>query len=583
MRSNLKYRWLAPQAPAANSIEKLKAELDLPAPILQLLAQRKISDFESAKKFFKPSLDDLYDPWLLKDMDKAVARINAARERQEKIMVYGDYDVDGTTAVALLSSFLNHYHSALITYIPDRYKEGYGVSYAGIDEAERNGVTLIIALDCGIKAVDKVQYAAKKGIDFIICDHHTPGPTLPAAVAVLDPKREDCSYPYKGLSGCGVGFKLAQALCEAWQGKPEHYWDLLDLLALSIGADIVPMTGENRILAFYGLKKINEAPSPGLAALLEIAEAANRQLTISDLVFILAPRINAAGRLDHGRKAVDLLSGSDLSSLNTIAAEIDQRNQERRSLDQEIAAEALALIEEKAAESYSTVVYKPHWHKGVIGIVASRLIESYYRPTIVLTKSGEKWAGSARSVSGFNVYEALLDCEEHLEQFGGHPAAAGMTLKEEKLEDFAAAFEKAVKKRIKEEQRQPSLDIDLLLEPSDIEPKLYRLIQRCGPFGPENMSPVLVMHNLVDAGSRKVGKDGSHLKLSICDPESGLSFDGIGFGMAAHLDWIPQSEAISVAFHLDLNEFRGNVSLQLRVLDIKPSEEAISELKLNRS
>lgn len=533
---------------------------------------------ETAKSFFKPSLDQLHSPWLMADMEKAVDRINLAREKGERIMVYGDYDVDGTTAVALLSSFLQKNDVVLETYIPDRYKEGYGVSTLGIDTAAENGVALIIALDCGVKAIKKVEYAQSKGIDFIICDHHTPGPELPKALAILDPKRKNCSYPYKGLSGCGVGFKLAQALCEAWDGDPESYWSLLDLLALSIGADIVPMTGENRILAFHGLKKINEQPSPGLEALLKTSDKAIGNLSISDLVFTLAPRINAAGRIDHGKKAVDLLSGQDLSSLEQIAQEIDQRNSERRDLDQQISAEALELID-KDSDRYSTVVYQEHWHKGVIGIVASRLIENYYRPTVVLTKSGDKWAGSARSVQGFDLYEALSDCEAHLIQYGGHPAAAGMTILEENLAPFAEAFEEAVKSRIRADQRQPSLICDLVIDAKEIDPKLYRLIQRCGPFGPENMAPVLVMHGLVDAGSRIVGKDLSHLKINLLDSNTGLSFDGIGFGMAERLEWLKQSSAVSVAFHLETNEYQGHVSLQLRVLDLKDSDLAKSELE----
>lgn len=580
MRNSLTYRWQAPEEVSADAYSNLKAQLELPSSILRLLLRRNIRDFNEAKDFFKPSLESLHDPWLMKDMDVAVARIDLARQKQEKIMIYGDYDVDGTTAVALLSSFLKLYHPHLITYIPDRYREGYGISYAGIEEAQKEGVGLIIALDCGIKATEKVEYAKNTGIDFIICDHHTPGPELPKAIAVLDPKRKDCSYPYKGLSGCGVGFKLCQALCEKWNGELNDYWNLMDLLALSIGADIVPMTGENRVLAFYGLKKINEAPSPGLAALLKIAGAENRNLTITDLVFILAPRINAAGRLDHGRKAVELLSGNDLGNLDFIATEIDRRNNERKDLDQKIAKEALALIDEKGLQNAnSTVLYKEDWHKGVIGIVASRLIENYYRPTVILTKSGEKWAGSARSVQGFNVYEALLQCEEHLEQFGGHPAAAGMTIREENLKAFEQSFEEAVKSRIREEQKKPQLNIDLVIEPQEISPKLYRLLQRFGPFGPENMAPTLVMHYLIDAGSKEVGKEGGHLKVCLADRESGLTFDGIGFGMAKHLSWLPHSEGVSVAFHLEINEFRGNVSLQLRVLDLKESKEAIEEIE----
>ncbi len=574
LKSRPTYRWLAPEKAPESEIRELKKALDLPEAILRLLWQREIRSFDAAKNFFKPSLDALHDPFLMQDMDKAVARIDEARSKQERVLIYGDYDVDGTTAVALLSSFLEKFDLQLDVYIPDRYKEGYGVSLAGIDYAAENNFSLIIALDCGIKAIDKVNYALQKGIDFIICDHHTPGPEIPQALAVLDPKRSDCPYPYKGLSGCGVGFKLSQALNSHWAAPEALQWELLDLLALSIGADIVPMTGENRILAYYGLQKINQEPSPGLKALLEVAGADQKKLTISDLVFILAPRINAAGRLDHGRRAVELLKGKDLSLLAEIAAEIDRRNAERKDLDRNIASEALAQVEEKIPkDAYSTVVYASHWHKGVIGIVASRLIEHYYRPTVVLTQSGDKWAGSARSVNGFDLYEALEACEEQLIQFGGHPAAAGMTLSEKQLEPFKQAFEKAVRERIRQEQRQPQINYDLELEASSINPKLYRLLQRFGPFGPENMSPVIVCHSLVDVASRIVGKEGDHLKLSLCDPESGVILEGIGFGLGPLIDQVQKSSGLSVAFHLELNEFRGNVSLQMRVLDLKESSD----------
>lgn len=566
--------WRASREIDSSEIERFKGELDLEDKILKLLLLRGISNFEEARSFFKPSLDQLHDPFKMKDMQKAVDRINAARQQNEPYLIYGDYDVDGTTAVSLMASFLENHYSNFETYIPDRYREGYGVSIAGIDYAKSKGISLIIALDCGIKAVEKVAYAQSLGIDFIICDHHTPGPQIPDAVAVLDPKQEDCHYPYKGLSGCGVGFKLCQALATTWNIPQGETWKLLDLLALSIGADIVPMTGENRVLAHFGLEKINSDPSPGLEALLKTAGTQKPKLDIGDLVFILAPRINAAGRLDHGQRAVDLLRGKDLSLLPEIAAEIEVRNRDRKDLDRKIFIEAKKQVEENAADfEFSTVVYQEDWHKGVIGIVASRLIEHYYRPTVVLTLSGEKIAGSARSVAGFNLYDALEACEDHLLQFGGHPAAAGMTLMPEQLEGFKSAFERAVAERISEEQKQPIYYYDLEVTAEELEPKLYRLIQRFAPFGPENLAPLLLCRNLIDAGSRCVGEDQKHLKLNLVDEASGLCLEGIAFNLGSQLKVLQSGCPVSVLFHLELNVFRGQASLQIRVLDLKKDEE----------
>lgn len=568
--------WRASREIASSEIELFKKELDLEDKILKLLLLRGISKFEEARSFFKPSLDQLHDPFKMKDMQKAVDRINAARQQNEPYLIYGDYDVDGTTAVSLMASFLENHYPNFETYIPDRYREGYGVSIAGIDYAKSKGISLIIALDCGIKAVEKVAYAKSLGIDFIICDHHTPGLQIPDAVAVLDPKQEDCHYPYKGLSGCGVGFKLCQALATTWNIPQGETWKLLDLLALSIGADIVPMTGENRVLAHFGLEKINSDPSPGLEALLKTAGTDKPKLDIGDLVFILAPRINAAGRLDHGQRAVDLLRGKDLSLLPEIAAEIEVRNRDRKDLDRKIFIEAKKQVDENAADfKFSTVVYQEDWHKGVIGIVASRLIEHYYRPTVVLTRSGDKIAGSARSVVGFNLYDALEACEDHLLQFGGHPAAAGMTLMPEQLEGFKSAFERAVAERISEGQKQPIYYYDLEVTAEELDPKLYRLIQRLAPFGPENLAPLLLCRNLIDAGSRCVGEDKKHLKLNLVDEASGLCLEGIAFNLGSQLAVLQSGCPVSVLFHLELNVFRGQASLQIRVLDLKKDEELI--------
>jgi single-stranded-DNA-specific exonuclease len=566
-------QWLPKPQSSPEKLQKLKEELDLDPLILELLLQRGIHDFESARAFFKPSLTQLHDPFLMKDMDRAIARLHQAKTQAERIMIYGDYDVDGTTSVALMANFLAPHYDNFITYIPDRYKEGYGVSLAGIDAAAAEGVSLIIALDCGIKALEQVGYAQEKGIDFIICDHHTPGPSLPEAAAVLDPKRKDCPYPYKGLSGCGVGFKLCQALCKEWEIDEAEAWRQLDLLALSIGADIVPMTGENRVLAHFGLEKINSDPSEGIQALLETSGSVNKRLSIGDVVFILAPRINAAGRLAHAGEAVNLLRGQDLSLLPEIAKEIENRNQERKELDRSITKEALAQIEQDIpAEAYSTVVFDQSWHKGVIGIVASRLIESWYRPTIVLTQSGDKLAGSARSVEGFDLYQALEACEQELIQFGGHAAAAGMTLKPEQLPAFKVAFEKAVREQILPEQRLERLHYDLEITAEDIDAKLYRLIQRFAPFGPENLAPTFLIRGLKDQGSRVVGEEGKHLKLNLVDPHSGLCIEGIGFNLGSKLATLQKEESVALLFHLELNVFRGQASLQMRVLDLKANQ-----------
>jgi len=482
--------------------------------------------------------------------------------------VFGDYDVDGTTAVALVSSYLLSYYPNVVTYIPDRYEEGYGVSYQGIDFAEDNGFHLIIALDCGIKALDKVTYASKKGIDFIICDHHRPGNEIPKAVAVLDPKREDCSYPYKELCGCGVGFKLLQALAK---NRGQDMSDLvlyLDLVATAIGADIVPITGENRILAYHGLKVINSHPRTGFQAILK--QVKKEKLTITDVVFIIAPRINAAGRMKHGNHAVALLTETDMQKALLFASEIELYNTERKEADQSITEEALQQIIEKGEEDRSTtVVYKDSWHKGVIGIVASRLTETYYRPTLVFTKNGEKLAASARSVSGFDVYNALEGCSEYIEQFGGHKYAAGLTLLEKDFENFKNAFEKVVSETIDPKLLTPELKIDAEIDFKDITPKFYRILKQFAPFGPGNMTPVFMTQNIKDVGfGKSVGADKTHLRLVVKQGNS-PQFTGIGFGMAEKESIACNGSPFKMAYVIDENEWQGNVSLQLRIKDLK--------------
>lgn len=570
----MNYRWQnIPSAPQT-TVNKLQAELGITTSLCRILAQRGITDFESAKAFFRPSLSELHDPFLMKDMDKAVARIQTAIDKEERILIYGDYDVDGTTAVSLLFSFMRKHYPNIDTYIPDRYKEGYGISNAGIDYAEDNGITLIIALDCGIKAIDKVEYATQKGIDFIIGDHHRPGPTIPDATAVLDPKRSDCNYPYDELSGCGVGFKLVQALCKTWNLPDSEWTCLLDLLAISIGADIVPITGENRILAHYGLKLINENPRPSIALLKELAGKKDVKMTITDVVFLLGPRINAAGRISHGHLAVELLTGEDLSVIEELSNTINEHNNERKELDSSITQSALQLIEELGEQDrFSTVVMKESWHKGVIGIVASRLIENYYRPTIVFTESKGVLAGSARSVKGYDIYNALESCSDILEQFGGHMYAAGMTLQKEKFEQFKERFEEIISSTIKPEQRTPEIDIDATLTFPEITERFYKVLKQFAPFGPQNMQPTFKTDYLIDNGSRAVGADGTHLRVVLKDPDSGFTFTGIGFGMADKLPILQSGRPISIAYHLEENHFNGNVTLQLRAKDIKLTED----------
>ena len=561
-------RWNIKPKPEPHLVSQLANELNVSKLIASLLVQRGISTFNQAKQFFRPSLNDLHDPYLMRDMDKAVNRIEKAISNQENILVFGDYDVDGTTAVSLVSSYLKTIYPNIATYIPDRYDEGYGISFKGIDFADDNGFSLIIALDCGIKSIDHVAYAKEKNIDFIICDHHRPGEILPEAIAVLDPKRSDCTYPYDELCGCGVGFKLIQALA---QNRGETIDDLipyLDLVATAIAADIVPMTGENRILAKFGLEVINSNPRPGIKALIQNVK--KKVLTITDVVFIIAPRINAAGRIKHGNHAVELLTEFNLEQAEQFASEIEGYNLDRKDLDKQITVEALAQIEENnEKEKFTTVVYNENWHKGVIGIVASRLTETYYRPTLVFTKSGDKLAASARSVKDFDVYNALEKCSEYLEQFGGHMYAAGMTLKEENYIQFKEAFEKVVQETIHPDLLIPEISVDAEIDLTEINPKLIRLLHQFEPFGPENMTPVFMAKNIVDTGYGKtLGQNDEHLKLFVKQNNS-EGFGVIGFGLGKKLELTKNHQPFEMAFCIDENEFNGNVTVQLRAKDVR--------------
>lgn len=563
-------RWTLKPKPDQETVMQLSQVLGVEKAIASLLVQRGITSFEEAKKFFRPSLKDLHDPFIMQDMELAVARIEKAIEEGENIMVYGDYDVDGTTSVALVSSYLKSFYPNVATYIPDRYDEGYGISYKGIDFAADNDISLIIALDCGIKAIEKVAYASEKGIDFVICDHHRPGAEIPKAVAVLDPKREDCDYPYKELCGCGVGFKLLQAITERRQEDFEILLPYLDLVATAIGADIVPITGENRILAYHGLRVINAAPRAGFEAILE--QVKKQTLTITDVVFIIAPRINAAGRMKHGLHAVNLLTEMDGEKARIAASEIEAYNKDRRDADKTITLEALSQIEDlKEQKRLTTVVYDENWHKGVIGIVASRLTETYYRPTLVFTRSGEKLAASARSVKGFDVYDALEGCSEHIEQFGGHKYAAGLTLLEAEYENFKKKFEEVVAASIDRNLLIPEISIDAELNLKDITPKFFRILQQFAPFGPGNMSPVFMARGLKDTGYAKcVGADKSHLKCRFQQSSAGPGFGAIGFGLGEKCELLSDGKKVKAAFGIEENEYNGNISLQLKLKDIIP-------------
>lgn len=560
-------RWTVKPAPNKDTVNKLAKGLQVDKTIATILCQRNIETFEEAKKYFRPSLDDIYDPFLMKDMDVAVARIETALANNENILIYGDYDVDGTTAVSLVSSYLKTITQNIATYIPDRYAEGYGISYMGIDFAHDNNFSLIIALDCGIKAIDKIAYATEKNIDFIICDHHKPGPEIPKAVAVLNPKRTDCSYPFDELCGCGVGFKLIQALGVSRNQSIDYFIPYLDLVATAIAADIVPMVDENRVLTYFGLQVINDKPRNGIQAI--IHQTKKTEFTITDVVFIIAPRINAAGRMKHGNYAVELLTEMDFDAAVEFAAAIEIFNADRKDLDKKITDQAIIqIIDNEEEHKFSTVVYQEDWHKGVIGIVASRLIENYYKPTLVFTKSGDRLAASARSVKGFDVYNALLACEEFIEQFGGHKYAAGLTLLPENYENFKNKFEEVVENTIDKKLLTPEISIDAEIDLSEITPKFFRIIQQMAPFGPQNMKPVFKTTCVRDNGyGKQVGADKTHLKLNVFQGDNQKTYNAIGFNLGDKLAFIQND--FDIVYSLDENEWNGYKSIQLLLKDVK--------------
>ncbi len=561
-------RWLYREIPLTTQIEELCKAININPHLSSILLQRNVFSFEDAKKFFRPSLAELHDPFLMKDMDLAITRMKAAIDREEKILIYGDYDVDGTTAVSVVFSYLRKFYSHCAIYIPDRYAEGYGVSQAGVEWAEQNGYSLIITLDCGIKASDMVVLANHKGIDFIICDHHLPDKVIPNAVAVLDPKRNDCPYPYKELSGCGIGFKLIQAFAHTYRDVAEVY-EYLDLVAVSIASDIVPITGENRILAHFGLLKLNSNPSQGLKALKEIAAIRN-DLDITGIVFSMGPRINASGRVAHARAAVELLIAKSEEEANALAEKINIKNDERRQFDLDITEEAIAMIHENDSRksSKSTVLFKNTWHKGVIGIVAARCVEKFYRPTVILTESNNKITGSARSVSGFDLYEAIFACSDLLEKFGGHKYAAGLTLDICNLEAFQLKFEEVVTGMITEDMLTPVIDIDLALDLDAITPKFINVLKQIAPFGPENPRPVFAANNVFVYSGLSTFKD-KHLRFTAAQHGNKNVFNVVGFDMAHYYEQIAQHSPFKMAFTIEENTYNGNTSVQLRIKDLK--------------
>ena len=554
----------------------LAEELELNPVICRMLIQRGIFTVEAAKKFFKPSLSDLHDPFLMPDMDKAVKRLDKALGNKEKILIYGDYDVDGTTAVALVYKFLRSYSSTLDYYIPDRYDEGYGISYKGIDYAYENGFSLVITLDCGIKAISKIEYAREKGIDIIICDHHMPDDELPKAVAVLDAKRADSVYPYEHLSGCGVGFKFMQAFAKNNNIPFSSLENLLELTAVSIASDIVPIIGENRILAYYGLKHLNSKPSLGLKGIINVCGLSGKEITISDIVFKIGPRINASGRMMNGKEAVELLLAKNMEIAKEKSENINQYNEDRRELDKRITDEANAIINEiqNIEDQKGIVVYNPEWHKGVIGIVASRLSEKYFRPSVVLTKSSELITGSARSIAGFDIYKAIEGCRDLLENFGGHTYAAGLSLKEENLEEFIERFMRLADEEIDAEQMTPQIDIDQVIDLKDINVKFVNELKKLNPFGPNNEKPIFCSLRVQDYGtSRLVGKEQDHLKLEIYDERNGGGLvHGIAFGMHKHYNYIKDGLPFDICYTIEENIYNGNTTIQLMIKGIRPSE-----------
>ena len=561
-------RWLLKSIPDSDQIEKLSKAINVNWFLTAILLQRGVQEFDDAKNYFRPTLDHLHDPFLMKDMDKAIERLRLALDRDEKILIYGDYDVDGTTSVSLVYSYLRKFYTHCEVYIPDRYAEGYGVSMAGIEWAEQNDYTLIIALDCGIKSSELVGIAKEKGIDFIICDHHLPGDTLPDAVAVLDPKRSDCDYPYKELSGCGIGFKLMQAYAKLYRDEKELY-HYLDLVCVSIASDIVPITGENRVLTYHGLKKLNDDPLPGLKALKDIAAIRN-DLDVSGIVFTLGPRINAAGRVAHARAAVDLLISKSEEEANDLAEKVNLKNEVRKQFDSDITEEAIAMIEAHEAfrSAKSTVLFKNTWHKGVIGIVAARCVEKYYRPTVILTESNNKITGSARSVSGFDLYNAILECSDLLEKFGGHKYAAGLTMDISNLESFQRKFEQVVSSSITEEMLTPVIDIDLAIHFDAITTKFVNVLKQMGPFGPENPKPVFMADDVFVFNSLASFKD-KHVRFLASQEGSENIFQAVGFDLIEHYNRLARRDPFKMVFTIEENTFNGTTSIQLRIKDLK--------------
>lgn len=575
---NKECKWIIKEPADPAKVERLSVEVGIDKVLADLLVKRGVETFEQARSFFRPSLADIHDPFLMKDMDKAVERLRKAITSGEKILVYGDYDVDGTTAVALLHSFIGRFTPKVDFYIPDRYDEGYGVSAKGIEWAAANGFTLIITVDCGIKAVEKVEMARSKGIDVIICDHHLPDEVLPAAAAVLDPKREDCHYPFDDLSGCGVGFKLAQGYSQKYGVDFDSLMPLLDLLVVSISSDLVSMTGENRVLSHYGLKRLNENPRKGLMAMMELSGLEEGHVTIDDIVFKIGPRINAAGRMETGRLAVELLTATDTLTAMKIGEQINDNNNERKNIDREITQKALEMVEQGKclASKNVTIVYDPEWNKGVVGIVASRLVEAFYKPTVVLTKSNGFVTGSARSVAGFDLYASIESCADLLENFGGHVYAAGLTLKEENLPEFARRMDEFVEGKITTEMLTPVIDIDAKLDLAQITPKFFRILKQFQPFGPGNGNPVFATEAVCDEGSgRKVGAGGLHLKLDLIQEDYSRPIPAIAFNMADYYDYIRHGNPFDVCYSIVENYYRGNSTLQLRVRDIKEREDIL--------
>jgi single-stranded-DNA-specific exonuclease len=557
-------------------VQRLADELSIDAVLANLLVQRGVYTFNDAHVFFRPKLEYLHDPFMMKDMDIAVNRINKAIKNQENIMIYGDYDVDGTTAVSLVYLFLRKFYKRIIYYIPDRYNEGYGISYRSVDCAFEKEVSLVIALDCGIKANEKISYAKAKGIDYIICDHHLPGEQVPEAVAVLDPKRSDCNYPFSELSGCGVGFKMLQAFCLVNNISFFELYPYLDLLAVSIASDIVPIIGENRILAFYGLKQLNENPRRGLKSIIKISGLENHRISIDDIVFKIGPRINAAGRMESGKAAVDLLTSDSEEAAVYFGETINTHNKDRKSVDKLITQEALAMVEISRDEimDKATILYNPQWHKGVIGIVASRLIESYHKPTIVLTNSNGFITGSARSIPGFDLYQAIEACSDLLENFGGHMYAAGLTMKEANLERFKQRFKEIANEQVTTEMMIPQIEVDDYLDFRQITPKFFRILKQFQPFGPENMSPVFLTRNVYDNGNgRIVGQDGEHLRLELIqENEPYRHIPAIAFNQSDHFEHLNGGNPVDICYSIAENYYRGIANIQLQVKDIKDKE-----------